>query len=221
MATQTTRLGGGGCRARHVGDGVGVAAEDARRRTWDDNHERLYEAALREIQKSGFNEMRIDRVCKEVNLSRPTFYAHFSNKDAVVSELLGRYSAEIAGGLKERTKGLSDFERVLDELVTLYHFAHTTVSEPLQRELAAYIPRYQDVDRVVSTSPVFIILIRAITQAARYGRIRAVPDARALARRIAVVISGFFLLAHPNEPERAAQESREMLKLILEGLRRE
>jgi hypothetical protein len=65
---------------------------------------------------------------------------------------------------------------------------------------------------------VFVILTQAITRAAQKGEIRAVGDARALARQITVVINGFFL-AHPNEPERAAREGREVLKLILQGLR--
>ena len=87
----------------------------------------------------------------------------------------------------------------------------------LRRELAAYLPRHHDID-LFSTSSVFSILTRAIIQAAQKGEIRAVADARALARQITVVINGFFL-AHPNEPEKAAREAREMLKLILQGLR--
>jgi AcrR family transcriptional regulator len=161
--------------------------------------------------------MRIEKICKEAGLSRPTFYAHFSNKDAIVSELLGRFMAGISGGLEERTRGPHDLEGVIDELVGLCHYANATTSERLRRELAAYLPRHHDID-LFATSPVFAILTRAIIAAARKGEIRAVPDARALARQIAVVINGFFL-AHPNEPARAAGESREVLKLVLRGLR--
>jgi AcrR family transcriptional regulator len=188
-----------------------------REKTWHDNHERLYEAALREIQRVGFNDMRIEKICKEARLSRPTFYAHFSNKDAVVSELLGRFMAGIACGLEERTKGPHDLEGVMDELVRLCHYANAMTPERLRRELAAYLPRHHDID-LFSTSSVFAILTQAIIRAAQKGEIRAVSDARALARQIAAVINGFFL-AHPNEPERAAREAREVLKLILQGLR--
>jgi AcrR family transcriptional regulator len=188
-----------------------------REKTWHENHERLYEAALREIQRVGFNDMRIERICKEARLSRPTFYAHFSNKDAVVSELLGRFMDGIACGLEERTKGPHDLEGVIDELIRLCHYANAMTSERLRRELAAYLPRHHDID-LFSTSSVFAILARAIIRAAQKGEIRAVSDTRALARQIAVVINGFFL-AHPNEPERAAREAREVLKLILQGLR--
>ena len=188
-----------------------------RERTWHDNHERLYEAALREIQRVGFNEMRIEKICKEAKLSRPTFYAHFLNKDAVVRELLCRFMDGIAAGLQARTKGPHDLEDVIDELVELCRHANSTTSERLRRELVAYLPRHDDID-LFSTSSVFAILTRAIIRAAQEGEISAVSDARALARQITVVINGFFL-AHPNEPERAAREAREVLELILQGLR--
>jgi AcrR family transcriptional regulator len=190
----------------------------SREKTWHDNHERLYEAALREIERVGFNGVRIEKICEETKLSRPTFYAHFSNMDGVVSELLCRFMDGISRGLEARTKVPHDLEGVIDELVGLCHYANSMTSERIRRELAAYLPRHHDID-LFSTSPVFSILTRAIIQAAERREIRPVPDARELARRIAVVINGFFL-AHPNEPEKAAREAREVLKLMLQGLRR-
>ena len=188
-----------------------------REKTWHDNHERLYEAALREIERVGFGDVRIEKICEETRLSRPTFYAHFSNMDGVVSELLGRFMDGIARGLEARTKDSPDLETVIDELVGLCLYANSMTSERIRRELAAYLPRHHDID-LFATSPVFSILTRAIHQAAQRCEIKAVPDARELARQITVVINGFFL-AHPNEPEKAAQGARDVLALMLQGLR--
>jgi len=188
-----------------------------REKTWHANHERLYEAALREIERVGFNDVRIEKICEETKLSRPTFYAHFSNMDGVVSELLSRFMDGIARGLEARTKAPHDLEGVIDELVGLCHYANAMTSERIRRELAAYLPRHHDID-LFSTSPVYAILTRAIIEAAQRREIRAVSDARELARQITVVINGFFL-AHPNDPEMAAREAREVLKLMLQGLR--
>jgi AcrR family transcriptional regulator len=186
-------------------------------RIWHENHERLYEAALREIERVGFNDVRIERICEETRLSRPTFYAHFPNKDAVISELLGRFMDGIARGLEERTKGAHELADVLNELVRLCHYANAMTPERLRRELAAYLPRHHDID-MFSTSSVYSILTQSILRAAQRQEIGPVPDPRALARQITVVINGFFL-AHPNEPEKAASEAREALGLILRGLR--
>src|SRR5262249_38160436 len=150
-------------------------------------------------------------------LSRPTFYAHFSNKDSIVSELLCRFMDGIARELEVRTKGSHDLESVIDALVSLCLDANSMTSERLRRELAAYLPRHHDID-LFSTSPVYPILTQAIIQAAQWREIRPVPDPRALARQITVVINGFFL-AHPNEPEKAAREARAVLKLFMQGLR--
>jgi AcrR family transcriptional regulator len=190
-----------------------------REKTWHENHERLYEATLREIQRVGFENVRIEKICKDVCLSRPTFYAHFSNKDAVISELLVRFLDGISSGLEERTKGSPDLEAVIDELVGSCRDANAVTSERLRRELVAYLPRHHDIE-LFSRSSVFAILERAIIRAVQRGEIRAVPDTRALARQITVVINGFFL-AHPDEPERAAREARHVLKLLLWGLRHE
>ena len=185
--------------------------------TWHENHERLYQAALREIERVGFNDVRIEKICEETRLSRPTFYAHFSNKDSVISELLCRFMDGIAEGLEARTRTPHDLEDVMDELVGLCRYANAMTPERLRRELAAYLPRHHDID-LFSTSSVYTILTEAVIRAVQRQEIRPVSNPRALARQITVVINGFFL-AHPNEPERAASEAREVLKLVLQGLR--
>jgi AcrR family transcriptional regulator len=185
-------------------------------RRWHQNHERLYEATLREIERVGLQDVRIERICEETRLSRPTFYAHFSNKEGVVSEFLCRFVDDIARALEARTRGSSDLEAVVDALVSLCHDASLNAPERLRREVAAYLPRRGG--DLFSTSPVYPILTRAIVHVSQRHEIRAVSDPRALARRIAVVIHGFFL-AHPEEPDTAAREAREVLKLLLQGLR--
>ena len=186
-------------------------------RTWHENHERLYQAALREIERVGFNDVRIEKICEETGLSRPTFYAHFSNKDSVISELLRRFMGGIAKGLEARTQVSPDLRDVMDELVELCRYANATTPERLRRELAAYLPRHHDIE-LFSTSSVYTILTEAVIRAAQRKEIHAVADPRALARQITVVINGFFL-AHPNQPEKAAREARAMLKLMVQGLR--
>ena len=128
-------------------------------------------------KKVGFNDVRIEKICEETNLSRPTFYAHFSNKDSIVSELLCRFMDGIARELEARTRGSHDLEAVIDVLVSLCHYGNSKTSERLRRELAAYLPRHHDID-LFSTSPVYSILTQAIIQSAQWQEIRPVPDPR-------------------------------------------
>ena len=157
-------------------------------RTWHENHERLYEAALREIERVGFNDVRIEKICEDTGLSRPTFYAHFSNKDSVISELLRRFMDGIARGLEARTKVAPGLRDVVDQLVELCRHANATTPERLRRELAAYLPRHHDIE-LFSTSSVYTILTEAVLRAAQRKEIHPVSDPRALARQITVVIT--------------------------------
>ena len=187
-------------------------------RIWQENHERLYDAALREIERVGFNDVRIEKICEETKLSRPTFYAHFSNKDSVVSEYLCRFMETIARELEARTKRPHNLEDVIDELVRLCFVGNVQTPDRLRRELATYLPRHHDID-LYSSSSIYSILTCAIIQAAQRQEIRPVTDPRGLARQLTVVINGCFL-AHASEPGTAAREAREVLKLVLDGLRR-
>src|SRR5262245_55953072 len=107
-----------------------------RERAWRETHERLYEAAIREIERVGFHDVRIDRICEETQLSRPTFYAHFANKDGVVSELLHRFMDGISRGLEARARTCGHLANVVDALVDTCHYANSMTSERLRRQLA-------------------------------------------------------------------------------------
>ncbi|HEX5067451.1 MAG TPA: TetR/AcrR family transcriptional regulator [Myxococcota bacterium] len=184
---------------------------------WLENHERLYTATLEEIERVGFDEVRIDRICQVTQLSRPTFYAHFQNKDSVISELLCRLSDGVARGLEAEARRSRDLASVIDALVRLCQDANAGTPARIRGEVAAYIARHQDIDQF-STS-VRAVLSCAIAEAIRRQEIRPVSDPQTLARRIAVVVNGFFA-AYPTRPDKAASEAREMLRLVLEGLRR-
>lgn len=183
---------------------------------WQENHERLYAATLEEVERVGFDDVRIERICQQTRLSRPTFYAHFQNKDSVVSELLCRLTEGVARGLEQATRGARDLESVIDALVRLCREANAGTPARIRGEVAAYLARHQDIDQF-STS-VRAVLSCAIAEAVRRQEIRPVSDPGALARRIAVVINGFFA-AHPTRPDKAASEARAMLGIVLQGLR--
>jgi hypothetical protein len=106
---------------------------------------------------------------------------------------------------------------VIDALVRLCQDANAGTPARIRAELAAYLSRHQDIDQF-STS-VRAVLSCAIAEAVRRQEIRPVSDAQTLARRIAVVVNGFFA-AHPTRPDKAASEARELLGLVLKGLRR-
>jgi len=59
----------------------------------EDTHNRLLDAAGRVFDREGYDAATIDQIVAEVGASRPTFYAHFRDKEQVLEELMAVYTA--------------------------------------------------------------------------------------------------------------------------------
>ena len=58
-----------------------------------DTHQRLLDAASRVFDREGFDAATVDQITAEAGASRPTFYAHFRDKEQVLAELMAAYMA--------------------------------------------------------------------------------------------------------------------------------
>ena len=58
-----------------------------RERRRDLTRERLFEAAIEEFRREGFDRASIARIAKRAGVSRASFYFHFPTKDHVLAEL--------------------------------------------------------------------------------------------------------------------------------------
>ena len=56
-----------------------------------DTHQRLLDAASRVFDREGFDAATVDQIASEAGASRPTFYAHFKDKQQVLAELMDMY----------------------------------------------------------------------------------------------------------------------------------
>ncbi|GAB3101034.1 TetR/AcrR family transcriptional regulator [Pseudomaricurvus hydrocarbonicus] len=59
----------------------------------EDTHNRLLDAAGRIFDREGYEAATVDQIAAEAGASRPTFYAHFRDKDQVLEELMAVYTA--------------------------------------------------------------------------------------------------------------------------------
>jgi TetR/AcrR family transcriptional regulator, transcriptional repressor for nem operon len=72
------------------------------------SHERILEAASRDLRRSGFAGVNVAAVMKTAGLTHGGFYAHFDSRDALLSEAMVRASDNAAEAIKTRVKGLED-----------------------------------------------------------------------------------------------------------------
>ncbi len=59
-----------------------------------DTRQRLLDAASRVFDREGYDMATVDQISSEAGASRPTFYAHFRDKEEVLSELMDGYIAK-------------------------------------------------------------------------------------------------------------------------------
>ena len=72
------------------------------------SHERIIEAASRDLRRSGFVGVNVGAVMKTAGLTHGGFYAHFESRDALLSEAILRASENAAGAIKRQVESLQE-----------------------------------------------------------------------------------------------------------------
>jgi TetR/AcrR family transcriptional repressor of nem operon len=72
------------------------------------SHERIVEAAARDLRRSGFEGVNVAGVMQTAGLTHGGFYAHFDSRNALLSEAVARASENAAEAIKTQVKGLQD-----------------------------------------------------------------------------------------------------------------
>lgn len=64
-----------------------MTTSDWRRRKRDETHQRIYQTGMRLFQERGFDRVSVGDIASASNVSVPTFYAHFQNKEHIVMQM--------------------------------------------------------------------------------------------------------------------------------------
>jgi TetR/AcrR family transcriptional repressor of nem operon len=72
------------------------------------SHERIVQAAARDLRRAGFKGVNVVDVMKTAGLTHGGFYAHFDSRDALLSEAIERASENAVNAIKTEVKGLHD-----------------------------------------------------------------------------------------------------------------
>ena len=143
-------------------------------------------AALREVARRGYPDLRISDVARRAHVSARTVYLHSASKERLVEQALRRRAAALTARV-ERWRPRSDTpERILDEMVALHEreyrgesalLLETLVDGALPRDVAALL-RELDVVRLAA-------ITRTMNDLAHGGALRVrTQDAIALAHAL-------------------------------------
>jgi AcrR family transcriptional regulator len=176
--------------------------------------ERLYEAALAEFRRKGFEHASVSEIARAAGVSRPSFYAHFPTLDHVLFELAWRLSLQVVRRL-EGALGLRDtLERLADALI---EGEQTVGDAALFREMITVFARRSPAPELdPSGIPVLTDLMRRFEAARAAGELRGGMPAEQAAR---LCLSGVFglLLGVESAPAERRADLRALFALYVAG----
>jgi len=88
------------------------ARETSRDRQRNATRQKLYEAALAEFAREGFDAARVSDIARKAGMSRAAFYVHFPTKEHVLRELQWHKEVEV----RERLAGCATLTEALGRL---------------------------------------------------------------------------------------------------------
>ncbi len=172
----------------------------------------LFEAAMQEYRRVGFERASVARIAREAGVSRPSFYFHFPSKQHVLLELQWKLENEIA----ERFKKCESLAETLNELIEgLIDTERKVGSAELFRDMLRIYTRHSDSLPVEEQPfPLYFALGRAFARAASRGELReGLEPARACHLCLTSVFG--YLIATPELGEDGRDDLRILFSLYI------
>lgn len=177
---------------RKTNHNVRTAAKEA-------SHERIVSAAARAIRRSGYDGTGVADIMKEAGLTHGAFYAHFTSREAMLTEAASRACAESAAVAAEVVASVPS-EQALPSMLRVYlsreHLEQVEMGCPLAA-LGSETPRQAPEVRRVTTRHVKEMIDLVARQSPDWGQ----PGAHERALVTVATMVGTLLLARAvDEP---------------------
>ena len=178
--------------------------------------QRLVDTAYELFTRHGFHAIGLDRILKEVKVSKQTFYNHFESKDDLILEVLDRRSDWDLTTFREmaRELGGEDPRRQLEAIWDVLDawFNRDDFRGCIFITAAAEFPsRYEPAHQKASEHAGKVLrMLREMAE--RAGAI----NPAALAESLLVLIDGAFVVRHVSGNDRAAAIARDNARMVLE-----
>lgn len=161
----------------------------------------LFDCAIAEFKRVGFERASVARIAREAGVSRPSFYFHFPSKEHVLLEYQWGLECEIAGRLAAVPDSLAE---VLDVLVAALLDAQHAVGDPdLYREmLRIYATRPPHLPLDEQPFPTFVELVRRFERAHERGELRHGLEPQRSARLCLMSVFGALIASSGGDADR-------------------
>ena len=162
---------------------------------------RLFEAALAEFARAGFDRASVAEIARAADVSRPSFYFHFPTKEHVLLELQWRKELELV----ERLSGHATLRELLGALPGAIADVYASIAGPgVARDMMmiyARLPEYLPLAE--QPFPLVRLLERRFAEGARRGELRAGLDSSQATFLCLTTVFGYLIAAPPDADHRA------------------
>lgn len=107
----------------------------------DNQRENIILAASEKMRLLGIRSVSIDDICRDLGISKKTFYVYFETKDALVDALLRRREEALIAEVEHKTKNMHVVDLLLNLMKVLKNLKDVRQIPPLLYDLKKYYPQ--------------------------------------------------------------------------------
>lgn len=107
----------------------------------DNQRENIIQAASEKMRLLGIRSVSVDDLCRDLGISKKTFYVHFATKDALIDELLRRREQTLVEEVERKTKGRKVIDLLFDLIKVTKNLKDVRQIPPLLYDLKKYYPQ--------------------------------------------------------------------------------
>ena len=162
---------------------------------------RLFDAALAEFARAGFDRASVAEIARAADVSRPSFYFHFPTKEHVLLELQWRKELELV----ERLSGFATLRDLLGALPDAIADVYESITGPgVARDMVmiyARLPEYLPLAE--QPFPLVRLLERRFGEGAQRGELRTGLEPTQATFLCLTSVFGYLIGAPPHADHRA------------------
>lgn len=180
----------------------------------EDQKDSIIQLAVKKMREAGIRSVSIDDICRELGMSKKTFYVYFESKDQLVCEMLTLHEQKIERKMLREVEGKSTMQ-ILQEWGKLAKKNEKELEQPppIMYDLQKYYPNLAVQHKEHLCGIMYHNLVRFIGKGQREGTFRKELDADSTAQLFSYA-HYFILETMQNYPKRRG----EMIRIAKQGL---
>ena len=107
----------------------------------DNVREHIIGVATEKMRQVGIKSISVDDICRQLGMSKKTFYVYFETKEALISALLREHEANIEASVNKQAEGKSILDLMLGFMGFASSIKDVRKDPPLLHDLQKYYPQ--------------------------------------------------------------------------------